>query len=288
MLDLAIVVVANGPQDDRYRDLVDLLGLQVTTIATGSNLGYAAGNNVGIRWALERRPEFVWVLNPDTEVAPTTLSRLLSTAVSHGDAGIIGPRLVLGDGRIASDGGIVDAARHGATSNRNAGRLAADITAAGPRDVDYVSGAALLLRLSMLEAVGQLPEDYFLYFEETDYCRAVQAAGWRTLVDDRVSIVHHKRSSGVLPTPYYLYYMTRNRMLFASRHFDADPALVLADFDRAFLTPWRSSVEQHAPSWLPQFDEIVALALEDARSGVTGRQPRVDVVPVAVTDEQRG
>jgi len=288
MLDLAIVVVDNGPQDDRSRDLADRLGPQVTTIATGSNLGYAAGNNVGIRTALERRPEFVWVLNPDTEVAPTTLTSLLDTAGSHGDAGILGPRLVLGDGRIASDGGIVDAARHGATSNRNAGRLAADTAAAGPRDVDYVSGAALLLRRSMLESVGLLPEDYFLYFEETDYCRAVQAAGWRTLVDDRVSIVHRKRSSGLLPTPYYLYYMTRNRMLFASRHFDADPALVLADFETAFLTPWRSNVEQHAPGWLPQFDEIVSWALQDARSGVTGRQPRVELVPVPVPDEPRG
>jgi GT2 family glycosyltransferase len=140
----------------------------------------------------------------------------------------------------------------------------------------------------MLEAVGLLPEDYFLYFEETDYCREVRAAGWRTLVDDRVSIVHRKRSSGLLPTPYYLYYMTRNRMLFASRHFDADPALVLADFERAFLTPWRSKVEQHAPGWLPQFDELVSWALHDARSGVTGRQPRVELVPVPVPDEPRG
>jgi GT2 family glycosyltransferase len=285
-LDFAVLVVNNGPADAAYDDLVARLGPHITTVATGSNLGYAGGNNVGIREALHRRPEFVWVINPDTVVEPTTLADLLATADAVGDAGIVGPRLVLeatGEGeRIATDGGVVDPSRHGATSNRNAGRRVLDVPPSGPRDVDYVSGAALLLRRSMLESVGLLPEDYFLYFEETEYCRTVQCAGWRTVVDDRARMVHRKRSSGLLLTPYYLYYMTRNRLLFAGRHFGSGSVETLADLERTFLGPWRAKVEEHAPDWLPQFDALVSWAVADARAGMTGRQPRVDDVPEPV------
>lgn len=284
-LDLGILVVDNGPADEAHEALVARLGPRVTCLATGENLGYSAGNNVGIRWALERRPEFVWILNPDTVVAEDTLAGLLATADDLGDAGVLGPRLTLGDSadeRIWSDGGVVDARRYGATSNRHAGRPAAEVPPEGPVDVDYVPGASMLLRRTMLESVGLLPEEWFLYFEETDYCRRVRQAGWRTVLDDRVSMTHFKRSSGLLLAPYYLYYMTRNRLLFAERHFGASVDVALADFEAAFLHPWRRNVGERAPAWLPHFDALVAMAVSDARDGTWGRQPRVDAVPVAV------
>ena len=88
----------------------------------------------------------------------------------------------------------------------------------------------------------------------------------------------HKRSSGELPTPYYLYYMTRNRLHFARRHFDGGSDAVLEEFTQSFLRPWRDRVQRLAPDWVVTFDQLVAQAVDDARSGVTGRREAVDTI----------
>jgi GT2 family glycosyltransferase len=282
VLDQRIIVVDNGPEGADHDRLADAVGPGVTTIASGDNLGYAAGNNLGIRHALADRPEFVWVLNPDTRVEPMTLAGLLAGAQEVPDAGIIGCRIHY-DGepaRIWFDGGVVDRSRAGATTHVNMG--VAD-SKAGPsvtREVDYVTGACMLVRRHMLEHVGLIPEEYFLYFEETELCLRAQAAGWRTIVAGQAHLRHLKRSSGALPAPYYLYYMTRNRMLFARRALRADPEQALSDLRKAFLEPWRSKVETRAPHWLPAFDRLADLAIHDGRAGVTGRRREIEDVAV--------
>ena len=117
-----------------------------------------------------------------------------------------------------------------------------------PRDVDYVTGACLLLRADAVRAVGLLPEDYFLYFEETDYNQQLAAAGWRLVVDSRARAVHHKRSSGDLPTPAYTYYMRRNKQLFA-RRMGVDEAAAVEQFRQVWIDPWRRNVADRAPHW---------------------------------------
>jgi hypothetical protein len=275
-----LIVVDNGPADDAYRDLLARLGPDVDCLASGENLGYAAGNNIGIRRALDAGAEFVWILNPDTEAEPSALRRLLRTAVARPDAGVLGPRILFPNRRIQFDGGTVDAARFGAPSHLNYGLRAKETPpAAEPIAVDYVNGASMLIRADVLRSVGLLPEDYFLYFEETAYCRDVIAAGWTCLVDQRARVVHHNRSRPGLPTVYYIYYMTRNRLHFAQRYFDADPAAVLADWNTAFLDAWRGRVARDAPDWSATFEAIVHRAVADAASGITGRVPEVELIP---------
>jgi GT2 family glycosyltransferase len=278
VLDQRIVVVDNGPSGPDHDQLVDAVGPGVRTIASGDNLGYAAGNNLGMRLALADRPEFVWLLNPDARVEPSTLAGLLAGAEEVPDAGVIGCRIVY-DGepaRIWFDGGIVDRSRAGAPSHVNMGLPESKAGPSVTREVDYVTGACMLLRRRMLGRVGLLPEDYFLYFEETEFCLRARAAGWRIVLAGRARMRHLKRSSGALPTPYYLYYMTRNRMLFARRVLGADPERALGDLQEVFLSPWRSRVEAQAPSWLPEFDRLVDLAIGDGRAGVTGRRREIE------------
>jgi GT2 family glycosyltransferase len=280
VLDQRVVVVDNGPENDAHADLVTRLGDGIEVIATGQNLGYAGGNNVGIRRALEQRPEFVWLLNPDTEVEPSTLERLLTAADEVPDAGTLGPRILYPDRRLIwFDGGIVDAERGGATAHLHSGRLDWEVPAEAPADTDYVTGASLLVRRRVFGRVGLLSEEWFLYFEETDFCRRVAAAGWRNIVDPRARMVHHVRSRGLLPSPYYLYYMTRNRIRFADMHFGMGAEDVLPSFREAFLDPWRAKVQRIEPEYLPTFDELVARAVADACAGVTGRVPDLESVP---------
>lgn len=274
-LDLDLVVVDNAAENEETARLREAVGDRGQTIASGGNLGYAAGNNLAIDLLLDRGADLIWILNPDTVVAPDTLPRLKAHLDRVPDCGIVGPRLEFSDppGKIWFDGGIVDR-ELGVTSHRNLGRSSKDVKEES-RDVDYVTGASMLVRRALIEDIGAIPEHYFLYYEETDWCIRAQRAGWRTMVDGTATMVHHKRSSGTLPQPYYLYYMTRNRFLFAEDCLGIDGELALKHLDEKFLSPWRERVGVRAPELLAGFDEIVAMAKADGRSRVIGERPEV-------------
>ncbi|HET6168393.1 MAG TPA: glycosyltransferase family 2 protein [Marmoricola sp.] len=281
-LDLDVVVVHNGPEDDTYRRLADQIGRRADLVATGDNLGYAAGNNVGIDRVLGRDCGLVWLLNPDTVVLPDTLTVLRARLDATPDCGVVGPRLLF-PGKPATiwfDGGLVDTT-NAVTRHISLGVRERRAPAPQALDVDYVTGASLLVRRSVIEQVGAIPEQYFLYYEEVDWCRRIQAAGWRTITDQHARMVHAKRSSGALPMPYYLYYMTRNRFLFAEDCLGVDGEEALAQLDADFLDPWRVKVSQRAPDWLPAFDDLVARAKEDARARVYGRNDEITNYPAA-------
>lgn len=283
-LDQRLIVVDNNPNPGDQDALRRRIGHGVEYLATGKNLGYAAGNNLAIQFALNHEPEFLWVLNPDVRVSSTTLSGLLAAATAVPDAGIVGGRILHGGSRPESiwfDGGVVDGARYGATSHLNSGKHHASTPSAGILDVDYVTGACMLIRTRAVEQVGLIPEDYFLYFEETDYCKRMQEKSWRTVVDQDVVLSHFKRSSGDLPTAHYVYYMTRNRLHFANRYFEqlGGSEAAFADFTSVFLAPWRTRVENRAPHWLDTFDELVELALADAEANTYGRAESLPTFP---------
>lgn len=277
-LDLQVTVVDNGPTGAEHDLLRDLVGTRAEVIATGSNLGYAAGNNIGIEHALQRGVDLVWILNPDTLVEPGTLTQLRAALDEVPDCGVVGPRLISAETppRVMCDGGVIDLDQYGATSLLGVG---VEETSARPRrlvDVDYVMGASLLIRRACVEQVGPIPEQYFLYYEEADWCRRIQAAGWRTMVDQRARTVHHKRSSGLLPKPYYVYYMVRNRYHFAQGCLGLDGERALEQLGDTFIAGWAARVARAAPEWLPVFEELVALAVSDAHAGRLGPNPDID------------
>lgn len=281
-----VVVVDNGSGDEVVQRLTSELGAR-TFIDAGDNLGYAAGNNLGIRHAIDRDAEFVWILNPDTTVEDDTLEQLLRTMEEHPDCGIVGARILNGGSQpltIATDGGLVDWSTGGATDHINVGRPDADVPAGDAHPVDYVPGACMLIRRAVLEDVGLLPEEWFLYFEETDFNLRVAAEGWRLLVNPRARVHHHKRSSGSLPSAYYVYYFVRNRMLFAQRHGHGEGGIP-EDLER-WISAWREKVARADASWVATYERLVETALDDAREGVTGR--RDDVSEVAAGGDARG
>jgi GT2 family glycosyltransferase len=271
-LDLDIVVVDNRSATPDHGALREGVGRRAEVIASGDNLGYAGGNNIGIATLLHRGVEFVWLLNPDTRTEPATLRHLLRVMASHPTCGVVGPRLVRPGSppRIWYDGGVIDEAL-GATRHRAQGRLETKAPPGRARETDYVTGASLLARATTLEQVGLLPERYFLYYEETDWCLQARAAGWTAMVQPRARMTHLKGSGLVIPAPYHVYYLTRNSYFFARDCLGVDPERALADFDQRLLTRWRARVSAQAPDWLPAYDELVTRAKADARADRDGR-----------------
>ena len=283
-LDMDVVVVDNSDSALSLATLSALVGDRAVVLSSGGNIGYAGGSNVGIRHCLDRGNAFVWLLNPDTRIEPETLPRLLALLAEVPDCGVVGPRIVhpAAPGTpetVWFDGGVVDENNAGETRHMHQGREVAKVAGPVARDVDYVTGASLLTRRTVLETVGLLPEDYFLYFEETHWCRDVRRAGWRVMVEQRARMVHHQRSSGAMPSPYHLYYMTRNRYLFVERALGGDGEAALVQLEGKWLKNWRRKVTAAAPEWLDEFDALVELAAADARAGRDGRNDAVSHVP---------
>ncbi len=282
--DLEITVVDNDANPETHRELRRRLDPRVELIATGENLGYAGGNNVGIREALDRRVGFVWIVNPDLIVERDTLSGMMALARRQTDAGCIGSRILLGGSkpaRIWFDGGRVDWASGGSATHLNPGVQAALLGSQGDRPVDYVTGASLLIRRSVLEEVGLLPEEYFLYFEETDFCMRARDAGWSSMIATDVVAWHHKRSADKLPTAYYTYYWPRGRALFARRYAGPDIDVQAMPDVVEWFDGWRGNVAAHAPAWLPEFERLFKLGLSDGEAGRTGRRLDIERAEVA-------
>ena len=214
---LRVLVVDNGSERRTLDRLRNGLDPTVEVLISPDNLGYAGGNNLALKRILDSDANFAWVLNPDIVVHPDALDHLVRTGHRHPDAGIVGSRILYGGSNPAKiwfDGGIIDWETSGSPSHLLMGALEADHAPGFPYDVDYVTGAGMLLRVAMMRHVGLIPEDWFLYFEETEYNLRVQEAGWRTMVDPRSRLHHFQRSTGHVPQPTYIYYFIRNRYRF--------------------------------------------------------------------------
>jgi len=159
-----------------------------TFLPLAENRGFAASNNAAIGPALAAAhpPRYILLLNPDTAVRPGAIRELLRFIEAHPEVGLAGPRLENPDGapqrsafRFPSVlGELEDGARLGVLTRLLAGRAVAPPTPGEPCRTDWLSGAGLLVRREVFDAIGLFDEGYFLYFEEVDFCRRAAAAGW--------------------------------------------------------------------------------------------------------------
>lgn len=172
------------------------------------NGGFSYGNNAAIRRALERGapPRFVWLLNTDTVLRPGALGPLLAFLEQTPEAGLVGSRLEHPDGtrqasafRYHSIAGEFETAVQAGFVSRLLKRWSvAPPLPNEPARFDWLSGASLLVRTSVFETVGLLDENYFLYYEETDFCRRAAQKGWSCWYVPESRVVHFVgQSTGV-------------------------------------------------------------------------------------------
>ena len=244
------------------------------------NGGYAAGNNIGIRHALERDADYVWILNPDTEVKPNTLQLLMATMAQRPDAGVVGSLNLFGGSQPATiqfAGGRINWEAGAVTETIGRGAPLSSHKQREPYDVDYVTGASMLVRRRVFDDIGLLPEHYFLYFEETHFQMSAAAHGWKSVLNPLAHVWHYQHSGASLPAPYYTYYYIRGRMLFGKEFTDHSDDK-LEDGLAGFIVGWRARVAERAPEWLPKYEQLVEWGLDDGRKGRTGPRAEVDAM----------
>ncbi|WP_205499818.1 glycosyltransferase family 2 protein [Rufibacter psychrotolerans] len=213
--NIEIIIVDNAsPSDDPA--IIKELYPEVKLIRSSVNLGFAGGNNLGIGYATG---EYVLFLNTDTEVEPDFLEPLVELFQADPQAGIASPKLVY----YGTEGLIQYAGSSGINPwtgrSITVGQLEKDKGQYdGVRSTALADGAAMMVPRRVIKEVGPMPEQYFLYYEELDWCEMIKRGGY-TCHYVGPSKVYHKESisvgkASVLKT----YYMNRNRLLFLRRN----------------------------------------------------------------------
>lgn len=219
----SIVVVDNASSDGTPAH-VRHAWPQVRLIESAGNIGFAAANNRGIRASSS---ELVLLLNPDTRVPTGTVDSLVSCLDARADVAIVGPRIVDGQGRAELSFGamitpLAELRQKVLVSGNDRGLrpivAIVDRMTRQTRDVDWVSGACLLIRRSDLEAVGLLDERFFLYNEDVDLCASVRAGGRRVMFAADVEIEHLRGRSASATTPAAY---RRSQLAFYEKHHPA-------------------------------------------------------------------
>jgi N-acetylglucosaminyl-diphospho-decaprenol L-rhamnosyltransferase len=199
------------------------------------NGGFAYGNNVAVRAALAQAhpPEFVWLLNPDTEARVGALDALLAFLRAHPQAGIAGSSLEEADGqpwpyafRFPSLASEIEGGLRLGLVTRLLRRFAVlrRMDPEQPAQVDWLPGASMMVRRELFERIGLMDDDYFLYFEETDFCLRSRRAGWQCWYVPHSRVMHIAgQSTGVTtratsPRRLPAYWFESRRRYFVKNH----------------------------------------------------------------------
>lgn len=213
------LIVVDNASDPPLRPRLEASGIDARLLESGVNLGFTGGGNLGMRAALDGGAEAVLLLNNDTVVDPGFLEPLVGALRGDARLGIVAPKIYFhGRDRViwaqgARIGPWTGRSPHIGVYEKDRGQHD------GVREVDRVTGCAMLVRREFIERVGLLDDRFFVYGEEIDWCLRGRRAGYRMAVV-KDSVIWHKghRTSGRRGRPFIAYFQTRNHLLMLRKH----------------------------------------------------------------------
>lgn len=212
-----IVVVDNGSAGGSVFEIKKRFP-EVEMIENKINLGFAGGNNIGIKYAISNRADYILLINNDTTVEKDFLNKLVEAGESDKSIGLVGSKICFYSepNRIWFAGGKVNWIKNkgthigwGEIDNGQYDKI---------KEAGYLTGCCLLIKKEVINKVGVLPEDYFLYYEDLDFSLRVKNFGYKCVYVYK-SKIYHKVSKSTKPgSPEYIYYHTRNGLVLAKRN----------------------------------------------------------------------
>ena len=241
---LSIIVVDNCSSDESVENLKKLQNslpagrqgktpkLQFKLIENEENLGFAEGNNAGIKYALEQGADYIILLNNDTLVDENLVDRLVGVMEKDGKIGILGPKIYFAPGfefhkdRYKRDeqgkviwyaGGKIDwqnvYCSHKGVDEIDKNQYEKE------EETDFVSGCCMMIRKEVFEKIGFLDKKYFLYLEDVDFCLRAKKAKFKVIYTPKMHLWHKNAASSEKPgSKIHQYYQTRNRLYFGFKY----------------------------------------------------------------------
>jgi len=212
--NLDIIVVDNGSSDGSVDKLGEMFGDSIIVVDSGVNLGFAGGNNVGIRLALERQCEYILLLNNDTVVDNFMIENLVRCSQISGGAAVA-PKIYYYDqpNLIWFAGGGIHWVKgisvHYGLNCLDDGRFDTN------KAIDFATGCCVLVPAGVFRKVGLMSEEYFLYFEDTDFTVRLKRAGFNIVYEPHAKLWHKVcAATGRGESKMSIYYGDRNRLYF--------------------------------------------------------------------------
>jgi GT2 family glycosyltransferase len=226
---LRVLLVDNGSEPP----LAEAIAARFPTVEIlrlPGNLGFAGGYNAGLRRALEGNSGYFLLLNNDTLLAADVVSRLVDEIERASEIGLATAKIFYAADprRIWTVGANLNVfldLKDGGQGQIDAGQWDA------PRDVDFAPFCAILIRREVVERVGLLDENYFLYYEDMDYCRRARSAGWRIRLCPDAHVLHDvSTSSGGRDSPAERYWMAQSSGRYFRKHGRGPRMLLIVPF----------------------------------------------------------
>lgn len=212
-----IVLVDNGSTDgsvEYFRDKYPA----VEIIENEDNLGFAEGNNVGIKKVVERGTDYILLQNNDTIVDPHFLKELVRVIESDTDIGVVGPTIFHYNERKKIQAAGAKVFWYIGRACHLGKNKVYDKKRNKIKEVDYITGCSLLARSELFDKIGYLNKDYFAYWEETDWCVRARKGGYKILYVPEAKIWHKGGSTSGKISGFCEYHITRNMFWFMKEH----------------------------------------------------------------------
>lgn len=215
-MPLEVIVVDNGSRMDCSTDFKAIIP-HLVYIRSEANLGFAGGNNLGIRQA---KGDYLFLLNNDTEITADLIAKLIQELDGRPEVGLISPLLLYGEDRSCIQYAGYGKMNYFTGRNTGRGNLERDNGQYNTvcEETGYCHGAAMMCRKADLARVGLMDEGYFLYYEELDWCEKFKRAGFKTWFCGAAKVYHKESISVGKETPLKSYFMARNRIRFIRKN----------------------------------------------------------------------
>jgi GT2 family glycosyltransferase len=224
-------VVDNGSRDGSPEMIAsEFPGAQL--IANADNRGFAAANNLALRRATGR---YVVLLNPDTVIYPHTLRTMVAFLEEHSAVGICGPKIMFPDGTMQCCGYPFPTLLREVRQSKNVNRVLRYVVGddewkppTEPGEVDWVDGACLMIRREVIDQIGLLDEQFFLYAEELDWCYNARKRGWTVVALPTVEMVHYQGKSSEQLKDRSLAYLIETKLRYYRKNRGLPNALLVS------------------------------------------------------------
>jgi len=233
--EVEVILVDNGSLVDceaAYKEIYPSL----LYIRSEVNLGFAGGNNLGVKAA---SGTFLLFLNNDTEIVGTTVSSLKEEFERHPDIGLVSPLILYFDQPKTIQYAGFTEMNYLTSRNEGIGNMEEDRGQFNldSRETGYCHGAAMMCRRDDLEIVGTMADNFFLYYEELDWCERFKKAGKKIWFTGKTKIYHKESISVGKESKIKTYFMVRNRMLFIRRNTQLLNTILFSIYYMLFACP---------------------------------------------------